>query len=477
MTLPEPRGGDVSEQSVVKESMRRLPLFEGLGDADLDRLVELSSSMRLGAGESLMREGESGDTMYVIVEGEFDVVKRQGNTESEFAVRGPGDVVGEMALLQHLPRTASVRARSEARLLVIDHQAFLQLLSCSPTAATTILATVTRRLRSTESMLMHQAKLAALGTMAAGLAHELNNPAAAIRRSAHQLREAVAAMDAATAALARQTLDERESLAFDALRDGVPPGLDRPGSVRASRLEEEVETWLEEEVGLDGAWSLSPALVATGWTRTALEERLAPFTTEHKTAVARWLAARASATELFEELRLGGEAISDIVSSVKRYTYLDQAPVQEVDVHDGVETTLRIMKHKLGDGVEVVREYAADLPAIEAHGSELNQVWTNLIDNAVDAMGGRGTVTIRTSASDHDVIIEIRDTGPGIPEAVQARLFEPFFTTKDVGEGTGLGLHISYTIVVHRHRGSLDVRSRPGDTCFRVTLPRSLGGP
>lgn len=459
------------DRTSVKESMRRLALFEGLGEGDLDQLVDLSRQQHLAPGEVLMREGEPGDTMYVIVDGALEVVKGRGNQEHRLAVRSRGEVVGEMALVEHTPRTATVRALAETELLVIGRAAFATLLSCSATAAPTILSTVASRLRSTESMLMHQAKLAALGTMAAGLAHELNNPAAAIRRSADHLRKAVDAMDAATLELASAALDETEVAEFAALRrgDGVVPA----ERATATRREGQIEAWLEG-VGVEDAWVHAAPLAAAGWSAGLLDTRLTHFAANRRGVVAHWLAARAATAELLEEAHLSADAISALVAAVKRYTYLDQAPVQDVDVHEGLETTLTVMRHKLRDGIDVVREYGERMPRIEAHGSELNQVWTNLVDNAIDAMRGRGSITLRTSASDRDVTVEVHDDGPGIPEEVQARLFEPFFTTKGVGEGTGLGLHIAYTIVVDRHRGRIDVRSAPGDTTFRVTLPRAI---
>jgi signal transduction histidine kinase len=467
-------GGPTVDREFVRDAMRRLALFADLGASDLDQLVEMARTRTVAAGETLIREGEAGDTMFVIVEGELEVSKGQGSQATVLAVRGPGDVVGEMALLEHAPRSATLRALSPTRLLVIDQEAFGTLLSCSTTAAPTILSTITTRLRSTESLLMHQAKLAALGTMAAGLAHELNNPAAAILRSTDQLGRAVVDHEEATRALARHALDVRQGEALATLARPASAEAPVAGRERARR-EEEVEAWLEQH-GFDEAWSLAPALVAGGWQAQALAASLGAFDGALRADVVRWLATRALVQELLHEAQVSAEAISGIVGAVKRYSYLDQAPVQEIDVHEGLETTLVIMRHSLREGVEVVRHYASDVPRIEAYGSELNQVWTNLIDNAVDAMEGRGTLTIRTTANDREVCVEIHDSGPGIPEEVLPRLFEPFFTTKGVGDGTGLGLHIVYTIVVNRHHGRVDVRSEPGDTCFRVTLPRSLSG-
>jgi signal transduction histidine kinase len=227
-------------------------------------------------------------------------------------------------------------------------------------------------------------------------------------------------------------------------------------------------------MGVEEAWEIAPVLVSFGWQASDLESALEPFTEEQVPAVVPWLSAGASAYGLLNEVRNSAERISEIVRSVKTFTYLDQAPIQQVDVHDGLESTLVMLRHNIKAGVSVKKEYAPDLPQIEAYGSELNQVWTNLMDNAISAMGGKGELTIKTYVHGTNVIVEIADNGPGIPPEVQARIFEPFFTTKGPGVGTGLGLHIVWNIVVDKHHGNVKVTSRPGATCFQVTLPIRL---
>jgi signal transduction histidine kinase len=450
--------------------LRRLTLFEGLAVTDFDELLEGSSQRALRPGDALMRQGEPGESLFVIIRGAFEVVRTQDGFDNVVAMRGAGDVVGEMALLELNPadaiRSATVRSVEEAEVLEIGRAAFDDLLRCSPTAARAIVATFADRLRRGERLVMHQSKLAALGTMAAGLAHELNNPAAAISRTASHLREAVQGLGRATAELA-SVAGSHGCVDVMARLPGLPPGQ----APAKSRLEREgaLEEWLDAH-GVDRGWEFAPPLAAVGWTPEALRDQVAPYGAGVRSAAVAYLAAVAAVEELLDDTHLSAEAISAIVGAVKRYAYLDQAPVQEIDVHEGLETTLTIMRHKLRGGVEVERRFGEGVPRIEAHGSELNQVWTNLIDNAVDAMGGSGKITLRTSKAPGGVAVEIHDTGPGIPEDVQARIFEPFFTTKGVGEGTGLGLHIAYTIV-QRHHGQIVVRSQPGDTCFRVLLP------
>jgi len=419
------------------EALRASQLFAHLPDDELARLVEMSEPMQLAAGELLLQEGTEAREFFVVAEGELSVTKRSGEGEVPIAVVGPGGIVGEMAVIEDRPRNASVTARTDVTVLCVPRDALTDVLE-RPGTALTILRTVMGRLRSTEGLLREREKLAALGTLSAGLAHELNNPAAALRRSADALGRALA---------------DRDALPRPA---EIPPA---PGSRRLSALERaDAADALSGVVDPFGA----AALVDAGWTAEALRGLPAD--------VVAWLAADASVSELLGELRLAAERISEIVDAVKGYAYLDQAPVQRVDVRIGLEQTLVILRHRLKEGVEVRREFADDLPEIEAAGSELNQVWTNLIDNAADAMAGSGTLTLRAERDGEGVRVSVCDSGSGIADSIRERLFEPFATTKPPGSGTGLGLHISHSVVV-RHGGRIDVESAPGRTCFIVTLP------
>jgi signal transduction histidine kinase len=450
------------------ETLRRFPLFADLSDADLERLSAMATHCEASPGERFIEEGEPGESLYVIEEGEVEITRREGGREVVLATRGPGEFIGEMSLLEDAPRSASARALRETRLLVVHRAAFQTLLSCSPSAPLTLLRTVSARLRSTEALLMQQEKLAALGTLAAGLAHELNNPAAAIRRATTHLLDALTTWERAASALAPGKLPSIADL---------PPASPPSGDALArSSQEDELAAWLELQK-VEQPEEAATVLVEAGWDRERAARLSFLFPSVPAGVVVTWMAAGLAVRGLVDEVSQSARAISDIVGAVKRYAYLDQAPLQEVDLHESLESTLVILRHKLKGGVRVERDYAPDLPRIEGYGSELNQVWTNLIDNAVDAMGGEGNLRLRTRARPDDTVwVEVHDSGPGIPPEVQARLFEPFFTTKPVGEGTGLGLHLAYTTVVQRHRGQITASSQPGETCFRVTLPVRLAG-
>ncbi|HEX2884534.1 MAG TPA: ATP-binding protein [Candidatus Limnocylindria bacterium] len=429
----------------IAARLRDTPLFGGLDDAQVARLVSMGEIQDLAAGDTLIREGDEADALYVVLDGELNVTKRSGRSDVHLARVGPGSLQGEIAALEGGRRLASVVAATPAEVLCIPVGAIRELLSAGPEVALAVIRTAVDRLRSMEAALREREKLAGLGTLAAGLAHELNNPAAAAIRSVDALSEAVRTA---------------ESLPRPVPPPRPPEGTSPPRTAleRADRIDGLAE--------LTGDPETAGALVDVGWTSEALS--VLPLD------VRPWVAADASVHQLLGELSMAVGRISEIVAAVKGYAYLDQAPVQRVDVRVGLDQTLVILRHRLRD-VEVHTEYADDLPQIEAYGSELNQVWTNLVDNAVDAMGGRGRLDVRATRDPNGsgVQVTICDSGSGIPPEIRQRLFEPFYTTKPPGKGTGLGLHISHNVVAS-HGGSIEVESEPGRTCFEVTLPEHL---
>jgi signal transduction histidine kinase len=368
---------------------------------------------------------------------------------------------------------ASVRARTDSLLYAITKDQLEELLATSPTAANAMFHTVLSRWRSTEAMLRQSEKMAQLGTLTAGVAHELNNPAAAVYRSTEQLENAIDHLSRAQNNLSRlsttsdqqATINELETSAIE--QAAHPPEMD---SLTRSDRQDALETWLEDR-GWEDAWELSPSLVDLDFQVDDLEILTNQFSQDQLEILLDWLCATYTTFNLLAAVKIGAGRISEIVKALKTYSYLDQAPIQNINILEGLDNTLLILGSKLKSGIDVRREYATELPIVQAYGSELNQVWTNILDNAIDALDGEGVITIRTRQEDQGVFIEIEDNGPGIPPEIQSRIFDPFFTTKPVGKGTGLGLDISYNIIVQKHRGKISVTSQPGRTCFQIWLP------
>jgi signal transduction histidine kinase len=452
--------------------LRKVPLFSGLSGEDLRRLCGMATELRLEAGEDLFREGGSGDLAYVIREGEIEISKLSDGTNVILAVRGTGELIGEMALLEDAPRMASARAVSDCRLLAIGREQLEELLSSSPSSARAMLRTVTGRLRETEALLGQKEKLAQLGTLAAGMAHELNNPASAVQRGSVQLAAAVRQILEIPTAFRQLGLDSVQMQELDrrlrdmARRAEQPETLD---SLERGDREEILEDWLESRK-IENRAIHAPELAGMGFEIKDLEELEQSFPGLHLQAVIDLLCAAYVANKVLREISEGSGQIAAIVKAMKSYVYLDQAPVQDVDIHEGLENTLVILQHKLKRGIRVLRDFADGVPLVRAYGSELNQVWTNLIDNAADALEGSGEIHLRTRFEDSWVTVEVEDNGPGIPEQHRPQIFTLFFTTKPMGKGSGQGLHISHNIV-HRHGGYIDFRSEPGKTVFTVCIP------
>ena len=327
-----------------------------------------------------------------------------------------------------------------------------------------------------EIMLRQNEKLATLGRLSAGVAHELNNPASAAQRAVSQLQDSVSNLEQAEFGLGQLDFSTSQLRALEAHTQLVYQRVKEPiliDPLTRSDQAHEIETWLEEN-GVEDAWELAPTLVSIGYTTQELTDLAKNFSGEKLQAIVSSLSNLYTTRSLMEEIGQGMGRITGIVKALKSYTYLDQAPIQSVDIHKSLDNTLVILRSNIGEGILVHRDYAKDLPRINVFGSEVNQVWTNIIDNAIYAMDGKGEIFIKTYQKKSWVVVEIKDTGSGIPQEIQNKIFDPFFTTKPPGDGAGLGLYISHNIIVQKHKGKLTVDSRPGETCFTVTLPINL---
>jgi signal transduction histidine kinase len=455
--------------------LRQMPLFASLPDEDLDRLLRYAKRVDVAAGETVIEEGSQGSAVYVVLDGELEVCRRSGTHEVHLRTLGAHAFVGEMALLSGGIRSATVRATVDSQLLMIDQEAVRHLLSTSASASLILLRTVMARIASTEELLIHHHKLASLGTLAAGIAHELNNPVAAMSRSAGQLSSAVLDWQRASEEVGQLLEDDRvrevvgELHSQISVKSPTSPQLD---ALVRSELEDEVSDWLEHRHIPDG-WNLAAVFVDSGWDVRKLDALADRVDDRHVSVVIRWAGSGLTSCRLLGDIDMATTRIADLVDGIKSYVNLDRAPVQDVDIREGIANSLSILRHKIGN-VHVKETFEPDLPKVEAYPGELNQVWTNLIDNALDAMEGRGELTIRAYQNADSVVVEIGDTGPGIPEQLQSQIFDPFFTTKAPGVGTGLGLHVTYNVVVVRHHGEIKVISRPGMSRFQVKIPIRL---
>ena len=454
---------------VDKSELLRVPVFADLPDDQLAWFISQSQELVLKAGDVYSRQGDPADAMFVILEGHLQG-RGELNGETFVFDLEPGDVTGVLPFSRMKQFTVGGRALTDSRALRFPSALFPDLVQKMPELTKRLVGLMSDRIRETTRLEQQRDRLASLGKLSAGLAHELNNPASAAKRAASQLRQILKKIRDASLELGKRDLTPAQKTEIEKLEasftqtDVVPPD-----ALTINDLEDQIDSLLRSH-GQNDLWLLAAGLARRNIKPEVVESLFATLDAGTARAALVRIAASVEVASLLHEIESSTSRISDLVGAIKEYTYMDQSPVQNVDVVKSLETTLTILNHKLKKGVEVQRDYQRVPLLVNSFGSELNQVWTNLIDNAIDAMHGKGELRVRTYREDGSVVVEIGDNGPGIPEEVQPHIFEPFFTTKGVGEGTGLGLDTVQRIV-KKHRGNIQVTSNPGNTRFQVWLP------
>ena len=452
--------------------LRALSIFDGLTDGQLAELLAGGTEVAVVPGVDLFREGGHADFWWVLVDGAVDLIRHVGREETVVArMDVPGRWAGGFrAWDEHGVYLATARGVRPGRVLRVPTEVLRDRANAWFPFASHLIAGLYRTARSIESTARQRESLVTLGTLAAGLAHEINNPASAATRAVGGLEVAYQALLSAMSRLAENALSTEQFVALDMLRREIEPrGVDSDPLERADR-EQALSSWLTRH-GIKRAWTIAPPLAAAGVDLAWCERAASVLDGSGLEPGLEWVANTVSAMTLLIEVKESTRRISELVGAVRSYSQMDRASLQEIDVTEGLDTTVVVLSHKLSHEVTVVRDYQTGVPRIEAYAGELNQVWTNLIDNALDAMDGRGTLRLATRVDGDGITVEIGDTGPGMPPEVADHAFEPFYTTKDVGRGTGLGLDIARRIVVEHHGGTITINSRPGQTVLQVRLP------
>lgn len=448
-----------------------LPIFADLPGDQIAWFISQSQELTLKPDEFYVHQGDPADAMFVVLDGQLQA-------RAEFAGglvtigSKKGDVTGVLPFSRMKQYPLTGRALTSSRILRFPASLFPDLVQKMPELASRLVAVMSDRIRETTRIEQQRDRLAALGKLSAGLAHELNNPASAAKRAASQLRASLKQIKEASHQLGARDLNAAQKAEIEKLENSLIQKNDPPPDVLTiSTLEDQLEVVLRSH-GLNDLWQLAANLARKGTRPELLESLFSSLDLDTARAALVRISASLEIAGMLNEIESSTSRISDLVRAIKEYTFMDQAPVQNVDIVKSLETTLTILNHKLKGGVDIERDYQPLPLLVDSFGSELNQVWTNIIDNAIDAMHGKGKLRVRTYQDDSCVVVEIGDSGPGIPADIQPHIFEPFFTTKGVGEGTGLGLDTAQRIV-KKHRGSIQVNSKSGDTRFKVLLPLS----
>ncbi len=446
-----------------------VPIFAGLPEDQIEWFLSEALELRFKAGDILIAAGDPADAMYVLLDGQIQGRGELGGETFIITIEA-GTVTGRLPFSRMKTFTFAIRALTDCRILRFHESQFHDLIQKMPVLTERLVGMMTDRVREMTRREQQRDRLVALGKLSAGLAHELNNPASAAKRASSQLRHMLEKIRDAAHELGRRDLTPTQKSEIERLEALIGQSKDAPlDTLAMSDLEEQLDSLLRSH-GQNDLWQLSAGLAQRSIQPDALESLFAELDPSTARAALIRIAAVSEVYSLLDEIENSTARISDLVLAIKEYTYMDQAPVQNVDIVRSLESTLTMLNHKLKKGVNVQREYQRVPLLVNSFGSELNQVWTNIIDNAIDAMNGQGELRVRVYRDDGCVVVEIGDNGPGISADAQTHIFEPFFTTKGVGEGTGLGLDTVQRIV-KKHHGNVQVTSKPGDTLFQVWLP------
>jgi signal transduction histidine kinase len=457
---------------IDKSELSRIPAFANLPEEQIEWFLSKAEELHLKAGNTSFRQGDPADAMFVMLEGQLQLRGEFGG-ETVVLLTNPGDVTGVLPYSRMTQFPLDARVTADAKILRFPSSLFPELVQKMPELTQRLVGLMSDRIRETTRREQQRDRLASMGKLSAGLAHELNNPASAAKRAAAQLRELLKKIRDASHELGRRELTADQKSKIEKLEAFIQHNEPTRDPLQLSDLEEQIDSLLRSH-GQDDLWQLAAGLARNNVKPQALETLFSIVDEDTARAALIRIAASIEIANLLDEIESGTSRISELVRAIKEYTYMDQTPIQNVDVVRSLETTLTILNHKLKRGVVVHRDYQPVPLLVNSFGSELNQVWTNIIDNAIDAMGGKGELQVRTYRTDDSVVVEIADNGPGISPEILPHLFEPFFTTKKVGEGTGLGLDTAMRIV-RKHRGTIEVTSKPGDTHFQVWLPLAAG--